>query len=267
MEIRKPNSRPFTVINWYRPPRTSVACFDSFDQSIQQADHQFEEIYILGGLNCNLMSNTLEAHTNCLNNLLDVYQSRQLITEPTRITSTSKSLIDLFITNNNDRIIKSGVYPLSISDHCIIYAIRKIGIPRKQPKFITTRSFKRFVKEKFLQDLSTANWPDLDEIDDVNMAWSSWRTIFIGIVDKHAPMRTIRSRNKPAAWISSALKQQMYSRDVLKRKACLTGNNKGWIAYKKKRNQVNKIVHQTKAKFFQDSIEKSLKIHVKREKR
>ena len=110
LEIRKPNSRPFIDIKWYRPPKISVACFDNFNQIIQPAENQSDEIYILGDLNCNLMSNILEAHTNCLNNLLDVYQFCQLITKPTRITSTSKSLIDLFITNNNNRIIKSGVY-------------------------------------------------------------------------------------------------------------------------------------------------------------
>ena len=58
------------------------------------------------------------------------YQLTQLITDSTRVSSNSNSLIDVFITNSSESIISSGVYPLSISDHDLIYAIRKTGLPK-----------------------------------------------------------------------------------------------------------------------------------------
>ena len=85
--------------------------------------------------------------------IYQTYQLSQLIDEPRRTTSESSTLIDILITNNKETIVHSGVYPLSISDHCLIYAVRKAGISKNKPKFITTRSFKHFNEEKFKTDL------------------------------------------------------------------------------------------------------------------
>ena len=86
------------------------------------------------------------------------YQLAQLIKEPTRVNAKSQTLIDVFITNKEDNISHSGIYTLSISDHYLIYAVRKIGLPRGQPKFIQSRNFKHFNEENFLPDLKSASW-------------------------------------------------------------------------------------------------------------
>ena len=77
----------------------------------------------------------------------------QVLTEPTRVTRTSKTLIDVVITNSKERLNRTGAYPLSISDHYLIYAIRKIGIPRGRPRFVEARNFKHFEESKFKSDL------------------------------------------------------------------------------------------------------------------
>lgn len=89
--------------------------------------------------------------------LMENYQLSQVINKPTRITGTSSTLIDLFITNNPDSIVNSGVCTLSISDHNLVYAVRKIGIPRKNPKYVETRNFKHFKANSFKIDLIMPN--------------------------------------------------------------------------------------------------------------
>ena len=79
------------------------------------------------------MSNSPESHTSRLVNLIETHQLSQLINQPTRVTEETRTLIDLFITNSEESILHSGVYPLSISDHKLIYAVRKISIPRSSP--------------------------------------------------------------------------------------------------------------------------------------
>ena len=44
------------------------------------------------------------------------------------------------------------------------------------------------------------------------------KNIFLNIVDEHAPRRVMRVRNKPAPWLNSQLKEEMYERDWLKKK-------------------------------------------------
>ena len=130
---------------------------------LKEADPRYSEIYTLGDLNYNIFSDLPEVHTTYLLDLMVDCQLAQLIKEPTRVNDKSKTLIDVFITNKEDNISHSGVYTLSISDHNSIHAVRKIGLPRGQPKFIQYRNFKYFNEENFLTDLKNASWARLFE--------------------------------------------------------------------------------------------------------
>ena len=106
---------------------------------------------------------------------------------------------------------------LSISDHNLIYAVREIGLPREHPKFIQSRNFKHFNEENFLTDLENASWPDTKSGMEMNSAWNAWKNIFLNIiVDKYAPKRVLRVRNKPAPWLKCQLKEKEYELDSLK---------------------------------------------------
>ena len=52
----------------------------------------------------------------------------QLIDSPTRITNTSSTLIDVIFTNCQNNIVSAGVSHVSLSDHGLVYAFRKISI-------------------------------------------------------------------------------------------------------------------------------------------
>ena len=68
--------------------------------------------------------------------LASTYQFEQMIKEPTRVTATSRTLIDLAFCNKPEMITMSGVDHIGISDHSLIYVCRKISIPRNEPKVI-----------------------------------------------------------------------------------------------------------------------------------
>ena len=95
----------------------------------------------------------------------------QIISEPTRVTQTTESLIDHCITNSQENIAASGVYPVSITEYNLIYAVRKLGISRGNPKFIEARSFKNFSEEDFKFDLQKVKWPSVNSVANVNDFW------------------------------------------------------------------------------------------------
>ena len=99
--------------------------------SIERNDTENSELYSLGDLNCNLLSHDHDTNTYDLVDILDLYDLTQLITEPTRITPVSQTLIDLCITNYPEKISASGVLPLGISDHSLIYMPKKRDIFRR----------------------------------------------------------------------------------------------------------------------------------------
>ncbi len=63
---------------------------------------------------------------------MELYQLSQTINTPTRVTTTSSSLLDVCLTPTPTRLITSQVIPIAISDHYMIFVVRKINIQRKQ---------------------------------------------------------------------------------------------------------------------------------------
>jgi len=249
VEIKQPNSKPFLVITWYRPPNSNAQCFDKFRDLIQNIDNKYDEIYILGDLNCNLLANPLGAPSLRLLDILDEFQLEQIIDKPTRVTEHHKSLIDHLITNASNMISDSGVCEMSISDHNLVFIVRKHGIPRGNPKVIQTRNFKRFNEQKFINDIASVHWTDTS-YKDVNEFWTSWKKSFIQVVDKHAPITRLRTRNKPSPWITPEIKHGMRERDILKKKASKSNNTNDWLLYKAKKNYINKLIRKTKKTYY-----------------
>ena len=60
----------------------------------------------MGDVNCKMLTNTTTQPTKfkALNEILETYQLSQLITEPTRITANSRTLINHYITSTPERI-------------------------------------------------------------------------------------------------------------------------------------------------------------------
>ena len=88
------------------------------------------ESNITGDLNCDLLAFTPNNGTKHLNEFCESYQCTQLINEPTRITSNSKSLIDLFLTNEPDKFALLGLSHFGVIDHSVIYVARKQTSPK-----------------------------------------------------------------------------------------------------------------------------------------
>ena len=141
-------------------------------------------------MNTNLLPGVADSNSSKVVNFCEIFGLSQLITEPTRVTAQSQSLIDLCITNTPDKIVRSGVMPLGISDHSLVYLIRKTHytIPGCV-KIISTRSFKNFNEEEFLAEVELIQWDDISLFSHPNEMWEFWKNQFLTRIDKHAPMR------------------------------------------------------------------------------
>ena len=68
--------------------------FSTFERIIDKIDAGNLELYLMGDLNCNLLSEVVSNNSSHLLNIIDIYGVTQLITEPTRVTQYSSTLID-----------------------------------------------------------------------------------------------------------------------------------------------------------------------------
>jgi hypothetical protein len=92
-----------------------------------------------------------------------------LIKEPTRITDTTATLLEVAIVSKPDNICRSGVLHIGISDHSLIYVCRKISFVKKEIKTVNARNYRNFNQQHFNDDLfhhlTLLNW----ETNDPNM--------------------------------------------------------------------------------------------------
>ena len=212
----------------------------------------------MGDFNCNLASPQPDTNTVLLTNIIDIYSLYQLIDSPTRITNTSSTLIDVILTNYQNNIVSAGVSHVSLSDHSLVYALRKISFNSpKGHSTLTYRKFNNFDSAGFRFDISTQNWDKVNSYDDPNVMWDTWKDLFFQCVDKHAPLRTKRIRASKSPWITPQLKKRMHYKDVLKVKAIRSGNACDWLIFKKCRNAVNNEIKQAKEQFFKNALRES----------
>ena len=158
VEIIRPCSRPFLVTTWYRPPGSDSSLFNEFEHFLSKCDLEDKEILFMGDLNCDVSKFPPDAHMHRLQFLSCVYQLEQLINEPTRVTRTSATLIDLIFTNRNENIVKSDVIHLGISDHSLVFAVRKFVAPKSWKNVRYVCNFKHFDAMAFLNDLLQMPW-------------------------------------------------------------------------------------------------------------
>ena len=184
-----------------------------------------------------------------------MYQFEQLISESTRVTETSATFIDLAFSNQPEKIIKSGVEHVGISEHNLIFILRKISLPHKEPKIINTRQLKNYDINALRTDLGNILQTQSSEMD-TNKAWDEWKTKFLLVVEMHAPHITQKVRSEYTPWITNNIKKKMYHRDHLKEIAVKTGSKLAHEAHKRARNETNKLVKNTKAICFMNALKR-----------
>jgi len=140
------------------------------------------------------------------------------------VTHTSATIIDHIATTCARNIAISGVYEVSLSDHYMVYCIRKFnGAVEKGHKMIKTRKMKHFNEEAFLTDVAGICWEQmLLETDDINVLVNDWSNLFSIIIDRHAPLIEMRVSEKYCPWINKDLKNLTKTRDKLKKRAVKT---------------------------------------------
>ena len=256
VEIRITGAKPFLLSNWYRPPNTCIELFEKFENLWRKIEEENIESNIIGDLNCDMSASTQNNETRHLNELCESYQYTQLINEPTRITPNSRSLIDIFLTDEPEKFALSGVSHIGTSDHSLIYVSQKQRSPKSLPRVTNARQYKCFVLENFLCDIELAPWAMIEQTHDPIKAWESWKHLFLKIANFHAPFKKKRVRNSSLApWLNSDIKRLMRERDRLKRIAIVSKDQTKLIEYKKIKNQVNHSIMARKKDYYRSYFE------------
>ncbi len=116
----------FNVIVLYNLPKHNVTFYQNF---LLKALNYRSANTVLGDFNINWLDKNCKQKLKTVNSK---HKLHQIIKEPTRISKTSKTLIDLIFTNKPDRVSKTYNLLTGLSDHNMILIIRKLNKKRLQ---------------------------------------------------------------------------------------------------------------------------------------
>ena len=263
VEISPPKSKSFLVVAWYRPPSDPVDSFNKLEKVLAFLDKDGNEIILLGDTNCDLTKkstdHTLDNNAKHISSLYELFSFKQLIEEPTRVTLHTATVIDHVATTCPRNILSSGVLEVSLSDHYMVYCIRKFnGAVEKGHKKIKTRKMKSFNEEAFLADVSGISSEQmLTDADDINLLVNYWSDMFSKTIEKHAPSIEMRVSEKYCPWINKDLRALMRTRDKLKKSAVKSKSPILMDSYRKICNKVNVLNVQLKKQYYTNRISAS----------
>ena len=252
----------FAVI--YRHPHNNTSEFTSaLDETLNILDKtKSNKVYILGDMNLDLNPNNLSISALEYLSTLQSHAFFSVITEPTRVTATSKTCIDHILTNDSRSLIKPGVFSYKISDHYPIFlTITNLNRNKTNAKDnYSYRNINSINGVNFRTDLEIALNPILVDINKstvthqkIDECFSRLVKSISDVIDIHAPI-IIASRKQRRLqqnpWLTKGLLISIKNKQKLFKTCFLQGNDFQKNFYKKYANKLTRIKALSKKMYY-----------------
>jgi hypothetical protein len=259
-EICLPKQSNLIVGSIYKHPSLLISEFDQHYLSplLDKISKENKTIILLGDFNINLL-NTISDEN--ISNFLDSLGNHLIlpqITLPTRVTPSSKTLIDNIFTSPIKFEKVSGNLTTGISDHLPQFLlIKKSFKSSSQESF--SRDWKNFDQEHFLLDFMSTDWHQILDVTRGNpdLSFDSFFDKLSGLLDTHVPSRKLtrkQAKFKQKPWVTSAIKKSMYKRDKILQKFLKAKDATVKInlhsQYKTYRNSIVNLIRVSKQNYF-----------------
>ena len=100
-EIRPSKNEPFLIGNIYKPINSTVQWNEIFEGNIENVLREEREIYLMGDINRDLLDKQIKQP---LSDYMETFGLVQMVSEATRVTQSSKTLIDHVYTNCTENV-------------------------------------------------------------------------------------------------------------------------------------------------------------------
>ncbi|MEW8548505.1 MAG: endonuclease/exonuclease/phosphatase family protein, partial [Candidatus Thiodiazotropha sp.] len=248
LEVQPVHSKSFFVGQLYRPPNSTIQWNEIFEESLENVLKEEKEIYLLGDFNRDLLNNQIN---RAWTDYIEPFGITQLVSEATRVTPDSSTLIDHVYSTCPENVNNVDVPKIGLSDHFPIFFTRKMHVhqPKGNHCTISYRSFKDFDETKFINDLQSVPWNIIKLFENTDDILESWTDLFLEVVNKNIPIKQhrVKHKNQPQ-WITPEILDAIRSRD---RHKSLGNNNE----YKFWRRKVTKLIRNAKRDKYQTFIE------------
>ena len=194
---------------------------------------------------------------HALSDFCSTFGLSKLVKTATRVTEKSKSLIDVALTTNENIIYACDVMQPAISDHSLVSLTLKLKTPRPRISFVTTRSYKNYDHDSFIEDLANVPFHIVNLFDDPDDQVHAFNCLFQNVLNNHAPIKQIKIHSRPNPFVSKEIKGLMNTRDMWHKRAMKTNDKLHWNAYRHFRQEVKREIRFAEKEHVRSEILKS----------
>ena len=130
-----------------------------------------------------------------------------------------------------------------LSDHKLTITVLKTVFQKQAPISIKYRDYKKFDKTKFRKQL-------VDELNGTEITYEKFESIFISLLERHAPTKEKIVRANNAPFMNKLLSKSVMTRSRLRNKFLRNLTKENEVHFKKHRNYFAKLFEKEKKRFY-----------------
>ncbi len=141
-----------------------------------------------------------------------------MVKGPTRITRTSKTMIDLIITNRSERVTRTYNLLTGLSDHNMTLIVRKLT-KRRLPIFSNEHKSGNAIIPKnkkilFEKELNSIDWNNVSQMNDLDNCCNTLTKTLTELIEKYTQLFKCKQR-RILPWQNNDIRQLMKKKEIL----------------------------------------------------
>ena len=171
------NNTNIILSSIYRPPDSNIDSFTNIISNYLHSISHNKTVYLCGDFNIDIFKHNNNKHIKDFIDNIYQFGYHPLINKCTRITYTSKSIIDNIYTNNNNIPFINGLLMSDVSDHLLIIVLYKnhVNINNNKTKNKRTTLFNRSLNKNNINNIRNVlinyNWSSILDNDDIESSF------------------------------------------------------------------------------------------------
>ena len=184
-----------------------------------------------------------------------MFDLKQLISDPTRVMHTSASCTDLVPVSDKEKITQSGVIKTGMTNHYLTFCTRKVsrGVFSGH-NCLKIRSMKKYCVSDFNNRLNAADWTRVIDLYDVEKAWTSFKDLFLSVLNTVASNRFALS-DEQTPWMTAEILDSIRARELPLLKFRKQNKSKDYKTFARLRNQTQQMVKKAKESYYKAKME------------
>lgn len=203
----------------YRPPKSPISEFnDALKTILGSLSKEDKHMYLTGDYNINLLNSDTHIPSAEFAELFFSHSFFPSINKPTRVSSTTATIIDnIFINNIHSNSVTAGILAADISDHCPIFCVSPFRLTAPDTdNYITKRIFNDRNKTKFMEMLNSSDWTVCRQQTDCQIAFTTFYDQYKTCFDNCFPPTRIKIGYKNRLhWLTEDLKRSIKRKNAL----------------------------------------------------